>query len=324
MDTFMDSSWYYARFVNPHVHDAMIDSERVARWMPVDLYIGGVEHAILHLMYARFLYKVLHDFGMVPGDEPFTVLFNQGMITAKSAVTGKLEKMSKSKGNVVAPDALIARYGADTERVYTLFMGPPEKEVEWTEEGVMGAHRFLQRVWGVQDMVAESEGRAGDPAADEQVTVATHRAVKRVNDDLARYHPNTATAAMMELLNTMSEQQTSASGAALRTAYETLLRLLHPIAPHVTEEIWRILGHEESLLRAGWPTYDAALLAKQRVTLAVQVNGKLRATVEADPGTDAGAAGAAAREAVAKWLEGKTVVKVIHVPDRMVSFVVKG
>ena len=324
MDTFMDSSWYYARFVNPDVQDAMIDRDRVARWMPVDLYIGGVEHAILHLMYARFLYKVLHDFGMVPGDEPFTVLFDQGMITAKSAVTGKLEKMSKSKGNVVAPDALIARYGADTERVYTLFMGPPEKEVEWTDEGVMGAHRFLQRVWGLQDLVAESAGRVGEPAASEEVRVATHRTVKRVDDDLARYHPNTATAAMMELINTMAEHQATASGDALRQACETLLRLLHPIAPHITEEIWRILGHEGSLLRAGWPTFDAELLAKQQVTLAVQVNGKLRATVEAEPGMDAQAAGSVAREAVAKWLDGKTVVKVIHVPDRMVSFVVKG
>ncbi len=210
MDTFVDSSWYYARFVNPHVKGAMVDAERVARWMPVDLYIGGVEHAILHLMYARFFYKVMQDFGMVPGDEPFTVLFNQGMITAKSATTGKLEKMSKSKGNVVAPDALIARFGADTERVYTLFMGPPEKEVEWTDDGVMGAHRFLQRVWGAQDAVAESEGRAGDPAADAAVTVATHRAVKRVHDDLARYHPNTATAAMMELVNAMSDAQKGA------------------------------------------------------------------------------------------------------------------
>ncbi|HVN76867.1 MAG TPA: leucine--tRNA ligase [Thermoanaerobaculaceae bacterium] len=324
MDTFMDSSWYFARFVNPHVRDAMIDAGRVARWMPVDLYIGGIEHAILHLMYARFVYRVMHDFGLVPGEEPFTVLFNQGMITAKSSASGKLEKMSKSRGNVVAPDALIARYGADTERVYTLFMGPPEKEVEWTEEGVMGAHRFLQRVWGAQAIVAESDGRAGDAGASEAVRVAMHRTVKRVHDDLERYHPNTATAAMMELVNTMTEHQATASGAALRDAYETLLKLLHPIAPHVTEEIWRILGHEQSLLRAGWPEYDGALLARQRVTLAVQVNGKLRATVEAEPGMNADAASSVARAAVGKWLEGKAVVKVIHVPDRMVSFVVKG
>jgi leucyl-tRNA synthetase len=324
MDTFVDSSWYYARFINPSVHDAMLDEGRVRRWMPVDLYIGGVEHAILHLMYARFVYKVLSDFGMVPGDEPFSVLFNQGMIVGKSSITGRLEKMSKSKGNVVAPDALIARYGADTERVYTLFMGPPEKEAEWTDEGVLGAHRFLQRVWGLQDAVATAAGREGTRAANERLRIATHRTVKRVHTDLERYHPNTAIAALMELVNAISDAQEAAGEGALREAYETLLRLLHPFAPHVTEELWRLTGHEGSLLRAGWPTFDAALLARQRVTLAVQVNGKLRATMEAEPGLDADAAAAAAREAVAKWLDGKEVVKVVHVPDRMVSLVVKG
>jgi leucyl-tRNA synthetase len=324
MDTFVDSSWYYARFINPYVHDAMLDEGRVRRWMPVHLYIGGVEHAILHLMYARFVYKVLADFGLVPGDEPFSVLFNQGMIVGKSSVTGRLEKMSKSKGNVVAPDALIARYGADTERVYTLFMGPPEKEAEWTDEGVLGAHRFLQRVWALQDAVADAAGRAGEGSANERLRIATHRSVKRVHTDLERYHPNTAIAAMMELVNTIGETQQEAGEGALREAYETLLKLLHPFAPHVTEELWRLTGHEGSLLRAGWPTFDAALLARQRVTLAVQVNGKLRATVEVEPGLDPDAAAAAAREAAAKWLEGKEVVKVVHVPDRMVSLVVKG
>jgi len=323
MDTFVDSSWYYARFINPHVPDAMLDRERVAAWMPVDLYIGGVEHAILHLMYARFLYKVLSDFGMVPGDEPFSVLFNQGMIVSKSSITGRLEKMSKSKGNVVAPDALIARYGADTERVYTLFMGPPEREAEWTDEGVLGAHRFLQRVWALQDVVDGAVGRAGDRAIDERLRIATHRAIKRVHDDLARYHPNTAIAAMMELVNSVSEAQADAGEVVLRDAYEALLRLLHPFAPHISEELWRLTGHAGSLLQAGWPTYDAALLSRQRVTLAVQVNGKLRATVEVEPGLDADAASAVAREAAARWLEGKELVKVVHVPDRMVSLVVR-
>ncbi|MGE5236887.1 MAG: leucine--tRNA ligase [Acidobacteriota bacterium] len=324
MDTFVDSSWYFLRFVNPHVHDRMFDAERVARWMPVDLYIGGIEHAILHLMYARFITKVLHDFGVVPVDEPFTELFNQGMITAQSVTSGKLEKMSKSKGNVVAPDALISRYGADTERVYTLFMGPPEKEAEWTDEGVAGAHRFLQRVWALQDAVPAAAGRPGEPAADERLTVATHAAVKRVHDDLMRYHPNTAIAAMMELSNSLAEHQAKASEAVVRGAYETLLRLLHPIAPHVTEELWRLVGHDTSLLRAGWPSHDAALLAAQKVTIAVQVNGKLRTTLDADRGLAADAASALAREAAARWLEGKDVVKVVHVPDRLVSFVVRG
>ncbi len=323
MDTFVDSSWYYLRFINPGVDSRMLDDGRARRWMPVDLYIGGIEHAILHLMYARFVNKVLFDFGMVPVDEPFTVLFNQGMITAKSAVSGKLEKMSKSKGNVVAPDELISRYGADTERVYTLFMGPPEKEAEWTDEGVAGAHRFLQRVWAQSEPVAEAAAREGGAAADETLRVATHQAVKRVHDDLGRYHPNTAIAAMMELSNAIGQAQTGASGTMLREAYETLLRLLHPIAPHVTEELWRRLGHDGSLLRAGWPSYDAELLARQRVTLAVQVNGKLRATVEAEPGLEREGAAGLARTAAARWLDGKEVVKVVHVPDRLVSFVVR-
>ena len=324
MDTFVDSSWYFLRFVNPHVHDRMFDVERVKRWMPVDLYIGGIEHAILHLMYARFLFKVFHDFGLVEGEEPFSVLFNQGMITSRSAASGKLEKMSKSKGNVVAPDALIARYGADTERVYTLFMGPPEKESEWTDDGVAGAHRFLQRVWGHQDTVAAAAGRVGDSVADERLHVRTHEATRRVHDDLGRYHPNTAISALMELSNAIGDAADGASGEALRNAYETLLRLLHPIAPHVTEEVWRALGHAEPLLRSGWPSFDAELLARQRVTIAVQVNGKLRATIEVERGLGAPEATASSRDAVARWLEGKEIVKCVHVPDRLVSFVVKG
>ena len=323
MDTFVDSSWYYARFVNPHLEDRMLDVERVGRWMPVDLYIGGIEHAILHLMYARFIYRVLHDFGLVPGEEPFSVLFNQGMIVSESSVTGRLEKMSKSKGNVVAPDQLIARYGADTERVYTLFMGPPEKEAEWTDEGVLGAHRFLQRVWAIQDMVAAAAGTAGDEAANESVRIATHRAVKRVHTDLERYHPNTAIAAMMELVNAIGDAQQAAGESAIAEAYEALLKLLHPFAPHITEELWQRTGHRGSLLQAGWPTFDAALLARQLVTLAVQVNGKLRATLEVEPGLDPEAAGAVARQAVSRWVEGKTIVKTVHVPDRLVSLVVK-
>ncbi len=324
MDTFVDSSWYYLRFINPRVDDRMFDEARARRWMPVDLYIGGIEHAILHLLYARFIYKVLADFDLVPGDEPFPVLFNQGMIVARSATSGKLEKMSKSKGNVVAPDELIARYGADTERVYTLFVGPPEKECEWTDEGVAGAHRFLQRVWALSDAVRGAAGREGDEAANERLSVARHQAVKRVSEDLARYKPNTAIAALMELANAIAAGSSTVGEATLRDAYSTLLRLLHPMAPHITEELWRALGHEHSILEAGWPSHDAALLARQRVTVAVQVNGKLRATVAVARGAAEEEVVGVAREAVARWLDGKEVVKVVHVADRLVSFVVRG
>jgi leucyl-tRNA synthetase len=275
-------------------------------------------------MYARFINRVLHDFGMAPCEEPFSVLFNQGMIVAPSTTSGKLEKMSKSKGNVVAPDELIARYGADTERVYTLFMSPPEKEAEWREDGVAGAFRFLQRVWAHQDALAAAVGRTGGGEADERLRVATHHAARRVHEDLARYHPNTAIAAMMELSNAIAAGQYEAGEDVIRAAVETLVRLLHPIAPHVTEELWRRLGHDGSVLRAGWPSWDAELLARQQVTIAVQVNGKLRTTVEADRGLAADAATALARAAAARWLDGKEVVKVVHVPDRLVSFVVRG
>ncbi len=324
MDTFVDSSWYYLRFINPRTADAMFDADRVRRWMPVDLYIGGIEHATLHLLYARFFYKVLNDFGMVPNDEPFEVLFNQGMIVAPSKTTGKLEKMSKSKGNVVAPDELIARFGADTERVYTLFMGPPEKEVEWNDEGVMGAHRFLQRVWAMREAVEARRGVEGEQRADETLLLAMHQTIRRVHEDLGRYKPNTAIAALMELSNVLGELQARASGAALEEAYSALVRLLHPIAPHVTEEVWQALGHAQSLLRSGWPQWDADLLARQEVTVAVQVNGKLRATVSLPRGADGEVCTEAARAAAARWLEGKQVARVVHVPDRLVSFVVRG
>lgn len=324
MDTFVDSSWYYLRFINPRFEGGMFDEERVRRWMPVDLYIGGIEHAILHLLYARFFYKVLSDFGMVPGDEPFQVLFNQGMIVAASASTGKLEKMSKSKGNVVAPDELIARFGADTERVYTLFMGPPEKEAEWTDEGVMGAHRFLQRVWSLQDAVVNRQGAVGGEEADAKLTFAMHQTIRRVHEDLGRYKPNTAIAALMELTNVLGEHQSSASGSVLAEAYSTLVRLLHPFAPHLTEELWRLLGNDQSLLRSGWPQWDAAILARQDVTLAVQVNGKLRATVALPPGAPQEEATEVARRAAERWLAGKEVERVVYVPDRLVSFVVRG
>jgi len=249
MDTFVDSSWYYLRFLSAHDDARMFDPERAGRWCPVDQYIGGIEHAILHLLYARFVCKVLQDFGMVPFGEPFTNLFNQGMITLYSARSGRVEKMSKSRGNTVSPDELIESMGADTERVYTLFLGPPEEEVEWNEEAVAGAYRFLNRLWRAADAL---EGAPATAPSDAELERKRHETIKRVTDDMERFKFNTAVAALMELLNALTRalDEKTASRRATEAALDTLVQLLHPIAPHVTEELWERRGHLGTLLES--------------------------------------------------------------------------
>jgi len=246
MDTFVDSSWYYLRFLNPHDERRMVDSERARRWMPVDQYVGGIEHAILHLLYARFVCRVLKDMDLVDLEEPFERLFNQGMITRLNAATGKVEKMSKSRGNTVSPDELIERFGADTVRLYTLFIGPPEKESEWSEDGVSGASRFLNRVHDVCTRVSElgPDAAAGSGPSDTPLVRFEHRTIRRVTEDAARFHFHTAVAALMEFQRAIGEALESGSETpqVLRGAVKTLLKLLHPIAPHLTEEWWERLG----------------------------------------------------------------------------------
>ena len=232
----------------------MLDSARAAHWMPVDQYVGGIEHAILHLLYARFVCRVLKDMGLVGIEEPFARLFNQGMITKLNAATGKVEKMSKSRGNTVSPDELIERYGADTVRLYTLFIGPPEKESEWSEEGVVGAYRYLNRVHELCARVAALPG--SDAAArDTPLARLEHRTIARVTADAARFHFHTAVAALMEFQRAIGEALESGSETApvLTGATKTLLTLLHPIAPHLTEEWWERLGGKPFLLEAPWP-----------------------------------------------------------------------
>ena len=243
MDTFVDSSWYFFRFLNPQDATEMVDTERVDRWLPVDQYIGGIEHAILHLLYARFICRVLRDMDLVHLDEPFERLFNQGMITRLNPATGKTEKMSKSRGNTVSPDELISRFGADTVRLATLFIGPPEKESEWSEEGVAGAFRFLNRVHELCSRVRELPGGPGAPA-DTPLVRLTHRTIVRVTQDAAEFHFHTAVAALMEYQRAISEALESGSETtgALHAAVRTLLKLLHPVAPHLTEEWWERLG----------------------------------------------------------------------------------
>jgi len=335
MDTFVDSSWYYLRFLDPDDATRMVDPERVARWMPVDQYIGGIEHAILHLLYARFICRVLRDMGLVSIEEPFERLFNQGMITRLNPASGKIEKMSKSRGNTVSPDELIARYGADTVRVATMFIGPPEKESEWSEDGVAGAHRFLNRVWETVSRAGEAapRGRPGNgapdarPSGDTPLRRWTHRTIGRVTDDSERFHFHTAVAGLMEFQKALADA-VEAGGeppAALREAAETLVKLLHPVAPHMAQELWERLGHEGFLLDAPWPTADPALAVSTDVTLVVQVNGKVRGRLSVSRGASESEAMARAREdeRIRTWFEGREIMRTVFVPDRLLNLVVR-
>jgi len=327
MDTFVDSSWYYLRFLNPADAETMVDTERVDRWLPVDQYIGGIEHAILHLLYARFVCRVLKDMDLVHLEEPFERLFNQGMITRLNPSTGKIEKMSKSRGNTVSPDELIARFGADTLRLYTLFIGPPEKESEWSEEGVIGASRFLHRVHELCGRVEELP--PGGPAGprDTPLLRLTHRTIDRVTRDAAAFHFHTAVAALMEFQRGIAEslEAESESAAALREAVRTLVKLLHPIAPHLTEEWWHRLGEKGFLVEASWPQADPELATTLAVTLVVQVNGKVRGKLEVARGATESEAMARAREdpRIASWVEGKEIARAVFVPDRLLNLVVR-
>jgi leucyl-tRNA synthetase len=348
MDTFVDSSWYFLRFITPRDDQKIFEDALVNRWLPVDQYIGGIEHAILHLLYARFITRTLHDMGMLNFEEPFTRLFNQGVITkegykdangswvapnevqfrdgkpyrGEEPLVPEVTKMSKSRLNVVPPDELIAKYGADTERVYTLFIAPPEKEAAWSDEGVVGAYRFLGRVWhmGVQIVNATPGGDA--PA---NVVRKMHQTIDAVTTRIEKFEFNTAISALMEFSNTLGEAVNAGQAASLRSAYEALLQLLHPFAPHITEELWTMLGNEGFVLTSKWPVADRALMQEDTVVIAVQVNGKLRGQVE----VPAGAAEAAVFEAVfasdriQQWVAGKDIVKKIYVPGKLVNVVVK-
>ncbi|HUP42201.1 MAG TPA: leucine--tRNA ligase, partial [Thermoanaerobaculia bacterium] len=324
MDTFVDSSWYYLRFLSPRDDERMFDPERAARWCPVDQYIGGIEHAILHLLYARFVCKALQDFGLVPFGEPFTNLFNQGMITRYAEASGRVEKMSKSRGNTVSPDRLIEEMGADTERVYTLFLGPPEEEVEWSDEAVTGAYRFLNRLWRAYEALA---GAPATAPSDEALERRRHATIKRVTEDLERFKFNTAVAALMELLNALTRalDEKTASRPRCEAALDTLVQLLHPVAPHLTEELWERRGHLGTLLESTWPEWDEAKLVRDRVTIVVQVDGKLRDRLEVDaaaPEKEVREA-ALASEGVRRHLAAVEVARAVYVPGRLINFVTR-
>jgi len=326
-DTFMESSWYYARFCCPDATDSMLD-ERANHWLPVDLYIGGIEHAILHLLYARFFHKLLRDAGLVQSDEPFKRLLTQGMVLKDGA------KMSKSLGNTVDPEDLINQYGADTVRLFTMFAAPPEQSLEWSNEGVKGSFRFLRRLWDrVQVHVATGitpGGRVDQEGLDsrqKELRRMVHDTVAKVSDDVGRrYTFNTAIAATMELVNALGryEVQDEADRLLLQEALEYIVLMLAPIVPHMTHALWQQLGHAEPVIDAGWPQADDSARAVDSVTLVVQVNGKLRARIEvgAELSKQAVEEAALADENVQRFIAGKEIRKIIVVPGKLVNVVI--
>jgi leucyl-tRNA synthetase len=326
MDTFTCSSWYYLRYCDARNDSAPFAREAADYWMPVDQYIGGIEHAILHLLYSRFFTKVLRDLGLLGFDEPFTNLLTQGMVKKDG------ETMSKSKGNVVAPEEMIEKYGADTLRAYILFMAPPDKDLEWSYEGVEGMFRWLTRVWRLVGECAGGAGAADDPAGDSAEAKTLRREIARVTgkvtEDIERFQFNTAIAAMMELTNAAYDVLKAGSAgheAVLFEAAKRLTLLLAPFAPHLCEELWaNVLGQPGSVLAQKWPEYDAAAAAADEIELAVQVNGKVRGRVTVAADTAEDAVREAALAEVATWIEGKDVKKVVVVPGKLVSVVVAG
>jgi leucyl-tRNA synthetase len=330
MDTFVDSSWYFLRYTGRPTLGQPLDGAAAERWMPVDQYIGGIEHAVLHLLYARFFTKVIRDLGLIRVDEPFTGLLTQGMVIKGGA------KMSKSKGNVVDPDQLVSTYGADTARLFMLFAAPPEKDLEWSDEGVEGVHRFLGRVWRLVatwvDAPATSRSiRAEHPTdpddAVDRVHRARHRTVHRVTEDIEdHYHFNTAIAALMEYVNALSEVRPDGSPArhaAMTQALQTLAVLLAPFAPHLAEQLWFELGQRPSVAQQPWPTADPAWLVDSHVTVPVQINGKLRGTIviAASADQDAVIAAALADPKIRGWVGDQTPKKIVYVPGRLVNLV---
>ena len=342
------SCWYFLRYVNPRLETAAFNKSDVDKWLPVDQYIGGIEHAVLHLLYSRFIVKVLHDAGHCAFREPFGALFTQGMICKRSEKDGQLYKMSKSKGNVVSPDELVTEFGADTLRLYTLFIGPPEKDAEWNDAGVEGAFRFLRRLWkcvhdhhdaleSVCNLPPPGGASSASPLnpsamaeADRDLYRKTHEAIDRITRDLeGDFHFNTAIAQIMELSNALCAFEVSAASpaptrAAFRHAVESIVLLLCPFAPHVAEELWEALGHKPSVFDAGWPQFNPRALVRSEIEIVVQINGKVRDRLTIPVGLDAKAleALALASPVVQRHIEGRQVRKVIVVPDKLLNIAV--
>lgn len=331
--TFVDSSWYYLRYPNPHYEEGPFDPVEVEYWLPVDKYVGGIEHATLHLLYARFVTKVLYDLGHVGFTEPFTELFTQGMIYKDGA------KMSKSLGNVVTPESIGDRYGADTGRTFILFVGPPDQDAEWSDQGVEGVFRFLNRVWravnGHQKLYME-DWRARIPAmdclneAERSLRRKTHQTIRDVTEDIDTMHLNTAVSSLMELTNELVPfadalgADEEVTRAVYSEAVESLVLLLSPFAPHLCDELWERLGHMGTTWEAQWPVHEDAIAAAETITVVIQINGKVRDKVEVPAGTNIDLVAEMAQDQpnVRRYLEGRQIRKIIKVPDRLVNLVV--
>jgi leucyl-tRNA synthetase len=321
MDTFVDSSWYFLRYLDSQNDKAAFDTELVNKWMPLDHYIGGIEHAILHLLYARFITKFLHDYHGLEVEEPFRRLTNQGIILGPDG-----HKMSKSKGNVVSPDEQVNSYGADSLRLYLMFMGPYQQGGPYNLGGIAGTRRFLDRLWTLAEEFFESPPSPNN-SKDLEITAAVHKTIRNVTQDLENLEFNTAIAAMMSLVNELYKfkaGQPLSQSASWRFALETTTQLLAPMAPHIAEELWQNLGHEESIHISPWPGWDDKLVAEEVITLAVQINGKVRSeiVVAADISQQDAIAAAKADEKIAAQIAGKTIKQEIYVPGRLVSLVV--
>ena len=326
MDTFVDSSWYFLRYIDPKNTENIFDSEVVNKWMPVDQYIGGVEHAIMHLLYSRFFIKAFNDMGIVDFKEPFKNLLTQGMVLKEGS------KMSKSKGNVVSPLEIIEEFGADTARLFVLFAAPPERDLDWSEQGVEGCYRFLNRVYRLVDElseIAKSDAKIDElTKEDKAMRYTIHATLKKVTDDLSeKFGFNTAISSLMELINEMYKYKEldNRNNAVIKEGIETIVTILAPFTPHIGEELWTMIGKEGSIFDISWPKYDESALVKDEVEVVVQVNGKVRGklTVGANVSREEMQELAIADEKIKALVEGKTIVKVVAVPKKLVNIVVK-
>jgi leucyl-tRNA synthetase len=368
MDTFVESSWYFLRYCSPHCETAMFDKEAAQYWMPVDQYIGGVEHAILHLLYSRYFTRVLHELDLIDIKEPFEHLLTQGMVCKETLTCpkdgylfpeeahekngiwicrkcgseielGRVIKMSKSKKNVIDPNILLERYGADTTRLFCLFAAPPERDLEWSEQGVEGSYRFLNRVWRLALLWMEKikllkpyEGTIDALTGDwKELYKKTHQTIQKVTEDLDdKFHFNTAISAVMELVNLMYQMETAMAevgrkeSAVMKKALETVLLLLSPMVPHITEELWSAMGNSPSIQFVPWPAYREDALIADELLIVVQVNGKLRGrfNISADASDEAIREKALANEYISKFTVDKPIKKVIVVQKKLVNIVI--